>query len=134
MHKCLAEPKVSNTRGSGGPGGSGAGIGRATPQKEKDKPAAEPDRLRNGAFNVVFKTYGIKIGKVSTFLKKIAPPSKTYAFPPKMEDGATFCLNWHIKGHCWSHCDHKASHIKLPAGDVSSLTNWLEEGLGSRLE
>jgi hypothetical protein len=94
----------------------------------------EPDRLRNGAFNEDFIKYGLKIGKVSTFLKKISPPGKTYAFPPKMENGATFCLNWHVKGHCWSHRDHQASHIKLPAGDVSALTSWLDEGLASRIE
>jgi hypothetical protein len=125
--KYLAEkPKGAATQEQDG----GGAAGRAAQEKHLKTPVQEPDRLRNSKFNEAFRSLRVKVGKVSGFLKKIAPPGKTYAFPPKMGSGSTMCLNWHIKGHCWSHCKHTKSHTVLSTGEATALTEWLEEGLG----
>jgi hypothetical protein len=129
--KYLAEKAKEKGGGNqGGGSGDGAGRGAPAPASAKQKPPVqEPDRLRNGALGEELRQLGLKVGKVSSFLKKIAPPGKPYAFPPKMGNGSFICMNWHLKGHCWSHCDHIKSHTALSASETTTLTQWLEEGL-----
>jgi hypothetical protein len=71
--------KAKDKGGEGGVSGKGGGQGAPAPapaQKQKP-PVQEPDRLRNGALNKELRQLGLKVGKVSSFLKKIAPPGKT---------------------------------------------------------
>jgi hypothetical protein len=75
------------------------------------------------------RVLGFKLGKVTTFLRNVAPSGEEMATPPKMANGATFCLNWHTKGHCWSHCDNINSHQNGNETEVSELTQFIEEGL-----
>jgi hypothetical protein len=112
----------------------GTGAGRGAAPTPKVPPVQEPDRLRNADFKEELCLLGFKIEKVSTSFKKIAPPGKTHTFPPKMASGATYCLSWHTKGHCWSHCDHQKSHLALNVCNTKALVTWLEEGVASQVE
>jgi hypothetical protein len=80
-------------------------------------------------FKEDLKALGFKVGKVATFLKNIAPAGRDTATPPKMDDGATFCLNWHNKGHCWSHCDNLNLHQPTTESELFKLVQFMEEGL-----
>jgi hypothetical protein len=128
--KYLAEPKAPS-KGSTAGGPSGSTAGRAATPKSKTPAAQEPDRLRNADYDEAFKFLSTKMGKVSSFLKKVAPPGKTYGFPPKMKNGATFCINWHVKGHCWSHCEHQKLHVILDGHDKTTLVDWVADGVDS---
>jgi hypothetical protein len=111
--------------------------GEANPHKKVPAAAARgkknndpPDRLRNITFDEeVLCPLGVRIGRVALFLKKIAPAGKHSAVPPKLANGAIQCLNWHTKGHCWTHCDHKKSHVELRAAEKMELVDFLEKGL-----
>jgi hypothetical protein len=133
--KYLATPKTtSGGNASGGATGDTAGRAAVAKKKVVTTPEAEaPDRLRNPAFKEELRALGLKIGKVSSFLVKAAPAGKEKAAPPSMESGTTFCLNWHTKGHCWSHCAHQQSHAAPTDTDVQTLTSWIEQGL-ARME
>jgi hypothetical protein len=48
-----------------------------------------------------------------------------------MTNGTTFCLNWHTKGHCWSHCDNLNSHQPSSESETAELTQFVEGGLAS---
>jgi hypothetical protein len=85
--------------------------------------------LQNLQFLESLRVLGFKIGKVSTFLKNIAPAGSWMAVLPTMASGATFCLNWHTKGHCWSHCGNIASHTTSSESNASALTLFVKEGL-----
>jgi hypothetical protein len=48
-----------------------------------------------------------------------------------MIQGHQACLTWHMKGHCWDHCDKSLSHVKLSDAEKASLVTFLKEGLNS---
>jgi hypothetical protein len=72
---------------------------------------------------------GFKVGKAATFLKNAAPDGQRTADQPKMANGAIFCLNWHTKGHSWSHCENLASHTEPNESKVSDLCKFIDESL-----
>jgi hypothetical protein len=99
--KYLAAPKTAGAeKGASGGKATGDTAGRGATKKKVTPDADGPDRLRNAAFKEELHQIRFKVGKVTTFLQKAAPPGKEKASPPAMESGAIFCLNWHTKGHC----------------------------------
>jgi hypothetical protein len=130
---------LSDTKAAGGSPAlneSGGSAGQTFPKKAPAAPQSKktnndpPDRLRNSNFDdEVLRPLGVRIGRVALFLKKIAPAGKHMAVPPKNSAGAVLCLNWHTKGHCWSHCDHKKAHTELGSDEKTQLIQFLEAGL-----
>jgi hypothetical protein len=138
--KYLADPKPKTAPSSAdrSAGGSGGNTGRSsgtntTAGRGQSSSTGNSDhqRLRNQDFREELRVLGFKLGKVTTFLKKVAPEGENMATPPKMANGAVFCLNWHTKGHCWSHCDNVSSHHHPTDIEVSDLTQFIERGLSS---
>jgi hypothetical protein len=74
------------------------------------------------------KQLGFKIGKISTFLKKTGPGEGRSTVSPKVQGGQA-CLTWHIKGHCWDHCDKSRLHVVLDAAEKEKLVSFINEGL-----
>jgi hypothetical protein len=127
---------LSDTKAPAGvPSSEGAGTPAGRPAKKPSKPARDenlkvPERLVNPGFDdVVMKPLGVRLGRVALFLKKIAPAGKSSAVPPRNAANAVLCLNYHTKGHCWSHCDHAKSHAELSADEKAQLVQFLEKGL-----
>jgi hypothetical protein len=88
------------------------------------------ERLVNSSFHEnLLKPLGVCIKRVALFLKKIAPAGKSSAVPPRNAANSVLCLNYHTKGHCWSHCDHSKLHVELSADKKAQLVQFLEKGL-----
>jgi hypothetical protein len=86
--------------------------------------------LVNPAFDEEIMTpLGVSLRRVTLFLKKIAPTGKSAVVPPRNAANAVLCLDYHTKGHCWSHCDHTKSHVELSADEKMQLIQFLKKGL-----
>jgi hypothetical protein len=120
---------LSDTKApAGAPASEGVGITAGRPAKDENKKV--PERLVNPGFDKdVMKPLGVRLGRVALFLKKITPAGKSSAVPPCNAANAVLCLNYHTKGHCWSHCDHTKSHVELSANKKAQLIQLLEKGL-----
>jgi hypothetical protein len=132
MSDTKAKPAiVPSNEGAGVVAGRGGKKQLKPPKPPKETPVQKtPERLGNPAFDEeALKPLGVRIGRVALFLKKIAPDGRTSAVPPKNAANAVLCLNFHTKGHCWSHCDHAKSHVELLANEKTQLIEFLEKGL-----
>jgi hypothetical protein len=118
----LAGSSTGNTGRS--PGVTPAGCRSAT-----SRTSFEPQHLHNLEFKEELQTLGFRIGKVATFLKNTALDGEVMATPHKMANGTNFCLNWHTKGYCWSHCDNLNSHYTASETDMLDLAQFVEGGL-----
>jgi hypothetical protein len=120
---------------AGMPASKGAGVLTGQPTKKPLKPSKDdnkktPEHLVNPAFDEdIMKPLGILLGRVALFLKKIAPAGKSSTVPPRNATNAVLCLNYHTKGHCWSHCDHTKSQIELSTDKKTQLIQFLKKGL-----
>jgi hypothetical protein len=74
------------------------------------------------------KHLGVKLGKISTFMKKVNQAKGTLPIWPVFQ-GHDACLTWHTQDHCWEHCDNHKSNTAPSKLEKESSGTFITEGL-----